>query len=344
MNILLSAVGRRAYLVDYFKQVVRPLGGRVYATNTIRDATGFLSADVAEIVPKSADPTYVDMMVTLCKKWNIKLLFSLHDWDAPVIARARQQLLDVGTTPVMGSAGLLATCLDKYATVKAMQKLGLPVPKTVLSLEDARKLASDIGFPLVVKPRWGQGSLGLFIVRTADELEWAYHLSDSVSRRFAAVCPEIDAALPQVIIQECIPGAEYGCDIVNDLSGKFRRAFVKQKFGMHSGETDIAESVNHPQITALAQKVGEWSCHLGCMDSDWMLGADGTPYLIELNPRFGGGYPFTHCAGANVPLACVNWARGVDNDVWYKNFKPGIRTFKEISLICTHHNKIGDQK
>ena len=77
MNILLSAVGRRAYLVEYFKQVVHPLGGKVYATNTHSEATGFLSADVAEIVPPSADSTYVDVMVNLCKKWNIRLLFSM---------------------------------------------------------------------------------------------------------------------------------------------------------------------------------------------------------------------------------------------------------------------------
>ena len=153
MNILLLAVGRRAYLVDYFKQVVHPLGGKVYATNTIRDATGLLSADVADIVPPSADPTYIDVMVSLCKKCNIKLLFSLHDWDAPVIARARRQFLDVGTIPVMGSANLLATCLDKYATVETMRELGVPAPRTVLSLEDARQLASEVGFPLVVKPR-----------------------------------------------------------------------------------------------------------------------------------------------------------------------------------------------
>ena len=40
MNILLSAVGRRAYLVDYFKQALAPCGGKVVAANTTMDATG----------------------------------------------------------------------------------------------------------------------------------------------------------------------------------------------------------------------------------------------------------------------------------------------------------------
>ena len=63
MNVLLSAVGRRAYLVNYFKDAVRPLGGRVYATNTTSDATGFLVADESRIVPPSASSEYIDVMV-----------------------------------------------------------------------------------------------------------------------------------------------------------------------------------------------------------------------------------------------------------------------------------------
>ena len=335
MNVLLSAVGRRAYLVEYFKQIVHPLGGKVYATNTHPDATGFLAADVAAIVPPSADPTYVDVMIGLCRKWNIKLLFSLHDWDAPTIARARQRFLNVGTIPVMGSAELLATCLDKLATVREMAKLGVAVPRTVLTVEDA---LAQLKFPMIVKPRWGQGSVGLFKVASEDELKAAFALSDFQARRFAAACPEIDASAPQVLIQECVEGPEFGCDIVNDLDGKFCRAFVKHKFAMRSGETDAAESVSNPAIEKAAVIIGEWSKHLGCMDSDWMIGANGIPCLIELNPRFGGGYPFTHCAGANVPLACVNWAQGIMSDDWFAFYRTGVRTFKEISLRIGRHD------
>lgn len=330
MNILLSAVGRRAYLVEYFQNIVHPLGGKVYATNTIPDATGFIVADEARVVPASASEGYVDQMVSLCREWRIKLLFSLHDWDAPVIARARQRFLEVGTIPVMGSSSLMATCLDKYAAIGVMESIGIKSPRTVLSVEDAIK---DLSFPMVVKPRWGQGSLGLFTVRNEDELRAAFYLSTIEANRFADVCHEMDALEPQVIIQECVSGEEYGCDIVNDLNGRFRKAFVKHKFAMRSGETDAAESVLCPQIETAAARVGEWSKHLGCMDSDWIIGADGVPVLIELNPRFGGGYPFTYCAGANVPLACVNWALGKDDDVWCQGFRPGIRIFKEISMM-----------
>ena len=136
-NILLTAVGRRAYLVEYFKEALRGTGGKVYAANCVRDTTGLLAADDFEIVPKSADPGYVDSLVELCRRWRIALLFSLHDWDAPVIARNRERFLAVGTTPVMGDARLLSTCLDKYSTASAMEEIGVAVPWTTLSLSDA---------------------------------------------------------------------------------------------------------------------------------------------------------------------------------------------------------------
>ena len=331
-NILLTAVGRRAYLVEYFKEALRGTGGKVYAANCVRDTTGLLAADDFEIVPKSADPGYVDSLVELCRRWRIALLFSIHDWDAPVIARNRERFLAVGTTPVMGDARLLSTCLDKYSTASAMEEIGVAVPWTTLSLSDAAAKMRELRCPMIVKPRWGQGSLGLFKVYSEKELEWAFNLSDVLARRFAANCPEIDVSQPQVVVQQFISGEEYGCDIVNGLDGQFRRAFVKHKLGMRAGETDAAESADVPSIAAAAEKVGRWSRHLGCMDSDWIVGDDGVPCLVELNPRFGGGYPFTHLSGANVVKACVDWANGVDDGSWCEDYRVGVKIGKEIGL------------
>ena len=331
-NILLTAVGRRAYLVDYFKDALKGRGGKVYAVNCIGGTPGAMAADGFEIVPKSADPHYVDVLVDLCRRWRIALLFSLQDWDAPVSARSRRRFLEVDTVPVMGDAAIVAACLDKYATVTSMAGIGVRTPWTTLSLDEAKGRMREQGGPMVVKPRWGQGSVGLFKVYSEAELEWAFNLSAAMARRFAAACPEIDARAPQVIVQEFVPGDEYGCDVVNGLDGGYRRAFVKRKFGMRAGETDAAESVDRPPIVAAAEKIGRWSRHLGCMDSDWIVGADGVPILIELNPRFGGGYPFTHLAGANVVRACVDWANGKDDMSWCVGYRTGVKISKEIGL------------
>ncbi len=331
-NILLTAVGRRAYLVEYFREVLQGTGGKVYAANSVGGTTGLDAADDFEIVPRSAEPGYVDALLKLCERWRISLLFSLHDWDAPVIARNRDRFLAVGTLPVMGDARVISACLDKYSTAMEMDRIGVPVPWTTISLDEASGMMAEHPGSLVIKPRWGQGSIGLFRACSQQELDWAFNLSGVMARRFAASCPEIDVSLPQVVVQKFVTGEEYGCDIVNGLDGEFRRAFVKRKLGMRAGETDAAESVDMPSIAAAAERIGRWSRHLGCMDSDWIVGGDGTPYLIELNPRFGGGYPFTHLSGANVVKACVDWANGIDDWSWCSGFRTGVRIGKAIGM------------
>jgi sugar O-acyltransferase (sialic acid O-acetyltransferase NeuD family) len=41
---------------------------------------------------------------------------------------------------------------------------------------------------------------------------------------------------------------------------------------------------------------------------------DGNYYVLELNPRFGGGFPFSYEAGVNLPKAIINWVKGVPFD------------------------------
>ncbi len=48
---------------------------------------------------------------------------------------------------------------------------------------------------------------------------------------------------------------------------------------------------------------------IGNLDCDLIVENEDI-YLLEMNPRFGGGYPFMHFAGANLPLAITEWLKG----------------------------------
>jgi len=60
-------------------------------------------------------------------------------------------------------------------------------------------------------------------------------------------------------------------------------------------------------------RIGEALGHIGNLDCD-VFEKDGQYYLLEMNPRFGGGYPFSHLAGANYPAAIVAWLEGKEYD------------------------------
>lgn len=62
------------------------------------------------------------------------------------------------------------------------------------------------------------------------------------------------------------------------------------------------------------KKISELSKHIGNLDLDLFL-CNGKNYVLEMNARFGGGYPFSHLAGVNLPLAIIKWANREEVDV-----------------------------
>ena len=86
---------------------------------------------------------------------------------------------------------------------------------------------------------------------------------------------------------------------------------------MRAGETDKAVTVDLPEVKQIGTRVGEKLHHIGNLDMDIMQRANGDYCVLELNPRFGGGFPFSYEAGVNFPLAIIKWLRGeiVDSSI-----------------------------
>lgn len=335
MNVLLSAVGRRAYLVEYFKRSLSSVGGSVICTNTHMDCTGMLVADHAEVVPPASSAEYIPRMLEICTQYNVRLLFSLHDWESPFLARSKQLFDQVGTLLVMPSYEVISACLDKFQTYRIGQSLDIEVPQSYLRCEEVEQALrkGEVDFPIIVKPRWGQGSVGICQARTFEQLACAAKWANLSQQSCGSHMPDDSSGGQSLVFQAWISGQEYGCDIVNDLAGNFVTAFVKRKLAMRSGETDAAETVEHPGIAAAARRIAQWSQHRGIMDADFFVSTSGEVILLELNPRFGGGYPFSHVAGADLPGAFVAWASGRHPSPRQLSVDVGVRSYKQISLL-----------
>ena len=83
---------------------------------------------------------------------------------------------------------------------------------------------------------------------------------------------------------------------------------------MRAGETDKAMTVNLSEVREIGKKVGENLKHIGNLDVDIMQRANGDYCVLELNPRFGGGFPFSYEAGVNMPKAIIEWVKGNNVD------------------------------
>ena len=134
-----------------------------------------------------------------------------------------------------------------------------------------------------------------------------------------------------VIIQEKIIGQEYGCDVINDLNGNYQSTVIRKKIAMRAGETDVAEIVENEDILRMTRKLAENTKHIANLDID-ILEKEGNFYLLEMNARFGGGYPFSHIAGVNLPYAIVRWALGLSVKKDLLSAQVGVQGQKDLVI------------
>lgn len=309
MNILFTCAGRRTYLLKYFKENLSE-GDKIVATDMQLSAPALQVADVKIQVPAVYDPEYVNITLRICEEQKIDALFSLNDLELPILAENKARFEAIGVKVVVSDPKVIDIAFDKYKTARWVESLGLMAPKTYVRLEDCKKAleAGEIAFPLFMKPRWGSGSIGLESIADMEELDIYYGLlMKKIKKTILATASVGDE---YIMIQEKLTGSEYGLDIMNDLDGKNIGVSVKQKLAMRAGETDKAITVDLPEVREMGRKIGEALGHIGNLDVDIMQRADGAYCVLELNPRFGGGFPFSYEAGVNLPKAIIEWVKG----------------------------------
>jgi carbamoyl-phosphate synthase large subunit len=133
-----------------------------------------------------------------------------------------------------------------------------------------------------------------------------------------------------VIIQEKIHGQEYGLDVFNNLEGKYITTIAKRKIAMRSGETDIAEIVNPAPFETIGSLLANKLSHIANLDVDCFVADNGDIYVLELNCRFGGQYPFSHNAGVNFPKQIVSFLKGLGVEKNLITPQIGVVSCKEI--------------
>ena len=297
--------------MNYFKNEL-PEGSKIIASDMQISAPSMADADIAVVAKSIYHPEYVQDIIDTCNKYGVDVVISLNDLELPILARHKNDIKEkTGAKVIVPSEEVIDICFDKIKTVEFAKNLNIQTPLTFLSAESFKSAnaAGDIEFPVVVKPRWGSASIGLEFPEEMREFELSFEMINIKLDR--TILSEVSSADRDsaIMIQQKIAGREYALDIVNDLEGNHVGVIVKEKLSMRSGETDKAVTVNNSEISAIGKLIGENLGHVGNLDCD-IMEENGQYFLIEMNPRFGGGYPFSHEAGANVPKAILSWLEG----------------------------------
>lgn len=310
MNILFTCAGRRTYLLNYFKENMSH-GDKIFAADMQLTAPALQVADVKIKVPKVYNKLYIDKILSVCKENEIDALISLNDLELPKLAEQKKRFEELGVKMIVSSPEVIDICFDKYKTAQWVESIGLNAPKTYITLKSAKEALTkgEITFPLFMKPRKGSGSICLETIYNMKDLDVYYKIMKKKLKKslLARECVGDECIMIQEKLME---KNEYGLDVMNDLDGNNIAVSVKKKLAMRAGETDKAITIDLPEVREMGKKIGENLKHIGNLDVDIMQRSNGDYCVLELNPRFGGGFPFSYEAGVNLPKAILHWLKG----------------------------------
>ena len=209
MNILISSVGRRTYLIDYFEDCLSGIG-KVYVSNSIRNSSGMMKTNNSILLPESFDKNYINELLAESIKRDIKLIIPQHDLDTLRISIHRKNFIENNIIPVIADYKSNIICLDKLLANRFLRKLGLPVTRTYLNIKSfiyqlKNKTAS---FPVILKPRFGYASRNIIKVDTLDELIKAYEFLNIILSKELLPFPFRSRKL-NIFIEEYIDGEEF---------------------------------------------------------------------------------------------------------------------------------------
>lgn len=325
MRILLSSIGRRGYLVKYFKEALGP-SGQVWGADSSRHAAGFAYCDRQILITEVSNSSYVDHLLQICTENKIDIIVPLIDPELEVLAKNRSRFTEKGITVLVSPPKTIEISYDKYLTMQFAAQHGLACPVSVLSLEEALAniQSGTLQWPLVVKPRKGSASVDIF------------YCSDEKKLRSAVMfCPD-------PIIQQKIKGDEYGYDLFGGSDFVPISVFCKKKLAMRAGETDKAISTDDPILIDFGARLLRALRLFGPADVDVIVDEEG-PKLLEINPRFGGGYPCSHLAGADFCRKVIALHKGEKLTPDIGSCKAGVTMLKQDEIISPTWNDLPTQ-
>lgn len=330
MNILFTSIGRRRYLLEYFREALSGTG-RIIASNTVATHS-FASADTGLISPPIADPGYLQFIRDTCTQYDIDMVIPLLDVDVAVLSRNRKIFDEMNVVLLGPPENRSEVCWDKYIGFQHLQQMNFPVPLSFVDTAEvsAALAAGELAYPLMLKPRKGMGSAGVILVRDASEFEYHYpRLVRTINEWSFYPDGEIQPGA-EVMIQQAVVGTEYGLDILGDLNGQPLVVVPKEKLNQRGGETESATIIADPHLEDLGMRLAEMVGHCGNLDVD-IIKHDSGYSVLDLNCRFGGQYPFAHLSGVNFPRVLIDLFNGHAPDPQDLKFSVNLMGVKELT-------------
>ena len=280
-NILLLSAGRRVELYQSIAEAASRLlpTATVYCADSnpeLSSACAFAQHSVA--LPFVNQDDYCETLLDICDKLQIGLVIPTIDTELQKLASISEIAAQSGTTLVISEASLIARCRDKRLTAILFRSLAIDTPE-IYSVD-------AIQFPCFSKPVDGSSGIGAFRI---DGVEF--------------LTPEL-LQEPNRMFMELIPShyREITIDLYFDTASNLKAAIPRERIEIRAGEVSKGVTRRDWVYDYVLAKMNHVEGARGCLTLQ-LFADDQTKTIkaIEINPRFGGGYPLAHSAGADFP-------------------------------------------
>lgn len=267
------------------------------------DPIGFYSkyCNASRLLPKDG---YVDALYGLCGE------IARDEGEKPALlpvgAATLAELVKPGTAErFAAAAGLLLpekaaldALNDKETVARLGRELGIPVPEAYAP--DAAR------FPCAVKPRCGE-RFGLAAAQRYKIAKDPEELS-AFREHFKSLTGE------EPLLQQYLPGGGMGCSVVA-VDGRVTRCVCHRRireYPVTGGPSSCAVALRDPVLEGYAAKLMERVNFSGLAMVEFKLDGEGSPFLLEVNPRVWGTYPLERRARAGLSWEWFRlaWNRG----------------------------------
>lgn len=280
MNILITSAGQRVSLVKSFQKELSKIydQAKVFTadSNPILAPACHIS-DGYFTLPRVTDKNYISFLIETCLENNIKMIIPTIDTELVILSTNILEFEENNIHLIVSDLSFIKKCRDKRKTNQLFLSYGIDVPKQF----DCNNLV----FPVFVKPYDGSRSKGIFIAFSPDDIK-EEHLENN-----------------KLMFMEYISNEEYDeftVDCYYDKKSILRCVVPRKRILVRAGEVNKGVTKNNIIVSEFQKKLAELKGARGCLTIQVFLHKTKDIIKgIEINPRFGGGYPLTYLSEAN---------------------------------------------
>lgn len=280
-NILLLSAGRRVELLGAFRQELkkRNLSSLLFATDLNPEMSAACHlADQSFALPRVTNDGYIEELLALCQRQRVGLVVPTIDTELLGLAQQRVRFAELGINVVISDEELIRVCRDKRLTTELFKNLKIETPKLYE--------ISHLNYPCFAKPYDGSRSIGA--AKLSHESDLTFEMRSN----------------PKMMYMEFIGDSfeEYTVDAYFDREGCFKCLVPRHRLEVRDGEISKGVTRKHHVYSYLIDKLDKIEGARGCLTVQLFANLDENRYAaLEINPRFGGGYPLSYFSGANYP-------------------------------------------